>query len=331
MPTGTLVRLDIRVAAGTWEDAFDVLEIWRSTMTPEGPFEELTAPAYRPARVPSNGGDRPTAAFEAGPLVHLVGRDLDLLLDEITPLKIRFTGVDPLTFAAAAAQIALARPGALQSWVTDGRLILETVRSGAGASLRVAGGDAAPLLRLPVQKPLSVSTGRDPRIPLVRGVERYAFDDPNGDGSCTYKTRFRNSRTGVLSPLSAPVVQAVGVDVDRVVRGFVRLADTSGRPLASHRVLVDNTFSGTMVDGFMVAGGAQSGLTDGNGYVEFRLVRGLNVTVSIVGTTLCRDLTVPVDPAVESFNLMDPELGRDDLFEVRTPTLDYAARRSLGG
>ena len=96
-------------------------------------------------------------------------------------------------------------------------------------------------------------------------------------------------------------------------------------------MLVDNQFNGTVSGGFMVAGGAQAALTNNEGYVEFRLVRGLAITVSIAGTSLFRDLTVPTDPTVESFNMMDPNLGKDDLFQVQTPALDYAARRSLGG
>jgi hypothetical protein len=283
VPTGVLVRLDIRIALGSWETDFDVLEVWRSTMTEAGPFEELTAAGPLPARVPASGGDRP-AFLEAGPTVRLVGRDLDLLLDETQPLKITFVGVDPLTFAEAAAQIALAHQSRLRSWVNEGRLILETVWAGARASLRVVGGDAAPLLRLPTQEPLALATGRDPRIPLVRGVERYVFDDPNGDKTYTYKTRFRNSLTEVRSALSLPVVRATGVDARDVVRGFVRLADTGGRPLAAHRVLVDNTFKGNAASGFLIVGGPQSALTDDEGYVEFRLVRGLAITVAIVGT-----------------------------------------------
>ena len=53
MPTGTLVRLDIRVDPASWQDKFDVLEVWRSRMTEDGPFEELTATNYMPARVPA--------------------------------------------------------------------------------------------------------------------------------------------------------------------------------------------------------------------------------------------------------------------------------------
>lgn len=330
MPTGTLVRLDIRVDPASWQDKFDVLEVWRSRMTEDGPFEELTAVNYMPARVPAAGMDAPVL-FEPGPVVNLVGRGLDLLIDEVKPLAIVFGGVNPLTYAMAASQIALSSQNLLQSWVVNGRLVMETKRAGIGASLRVKGGDAAPLLRLATEEPLSVSTGRDVRIPLVRGIERYSFDDPNGHKDYTYKTRFRNRGTGAISELSRPVTRYVGVDPTGVVRGWVRLADVAGRPLGGQRVLVDNQFKGTVADGFMIAGGAQDALTNDEGYVEFMLVRGLSITVSIAGTSLFRDITVPTDPTVESFNMMDPTLGKDDLFQVQTPALDYAARRSLGG
>lgn len=330
MPTGTLVRLDIRVDPASWQDKFDVLEVWRSRMTEDGPFEELTAQSYMPARVPAAGADAPISP-ETGPLVNLVGLELDLLVDETKPLAIVFSGVNPITYALAAAQIALSSQNLLQSWVANGRLVMETKRAGIGASLRIKGGDAAPLLRLATEEPLSVSTGRDIRIPLVPGVERYSFDDPNGHKDYVYKTRFRNRSTGAISELSRPVTRDVGVDPASVVRGWVRLADVAGRPLGNYRVLVDNQFNGTVADGFMIAGGAQSGLTNNDGYIEFLLVRGLSVTVSIAGTSLFRDITVPTDPAVEAFNMMDPTLGKDDLFQVQTPALDFMARRSLGG
>ncbi len=335
MPTGSLVRLDIRVDPASWQNTFDVLEVWRSRMTEDGPFDELTAADYAPARVPASGGDRPVF-FESGPLVNLVGLSLDLLVDEVKPLSFVFTGVNPLTFSNAAAQIAFGGQNLLQSWVVNGRLVLETVRTGVGASLRVVGGDAAPLLRLATEEPLCLATGCAARIPLVPGVERYSFDDPNGREHYTYTTRFRNRGTGVVSALSRPVTHAAGVDPANVVRGWLRLADTSGRPLGSTRVLVDNAFKGTMAMGqfgepFLVAGGAQAALTNDRGYVEFLLVRGLQLTVSIGGTSLFRDVVVPTDPAVTSFNLMDPTLSTDDLFSVQVPALDYMARRSLGG
>jgi hypothetical protein len=80
-----------------------------------------------------------------------------------------------------------------------------------------------------------------------------------------------------------------------------------------------------------VAGGGADLLTDSSGRVEFPLVRGLGVTVSVAGTSLVRDITVPVDITVDIFNLFDPTIGTDDNFRVQVPELDYAIRRTLGG
>jgi hypothetical protein len=59
------------------------------------------------------------------------------------------------------------------------------------------------------------------------------------------------------------------------------------------------------------------------------LVRGTKITVAIAGTDIVRDIDVPTDAAVSSFNLLDPTKGTNDAFKVQVPVFEYAARRSL--
>jgi hypothetical protein len=186
-------------------------------------------------------------------------------------------------------------------------------------------------LGLPTTTPDSLAYGHDARIPLVHGQQLYTFIDLHGSSENFYKTRFRNSQTDSLSEFSAPfsVKVTVGVSPSKLIRGVVDLVDASGIPLANREVLVHNNYDGEMVDGMNVAGSVKGRLTDAQGHVEFMLVRGMSVTVAIHGTSLVRDITVPTDPALACFNLLDPAIGTDDVFRVQVPELDYAVRRSF--
>jgi hypothetical protein len=78
-----------------------------------------------------------------------------------------------------------------------------------------------------------------------------------------------------------------------------------------------------------VTGGSIRLLTDVTGHAEALLPRGTQVTISIGGTPLVRDILVPTDPTVESLNLLAASSGQNDLFDVQTPQIPYATRRTL--
>jgi hypothetical protein len=111
--------------------------------------------------------------------------------------------------------------------------------------------------------------------------------------------------------------------------GYVDLTDMDGAPLEAREVRLYSRFNGQLSNGRVVAGYSKNALTDANGHVEFILVRGLPLTAAIAGTNLVRDLVVPEDPTVTSFNLLDPALGKNDVFKVQVPNIPYATRRSL--
>jgi hypothetical protein len=114
-----------------------------------------------------------------------------------------------------------------------------------------------------------------------------------------------------------------------LVRATLDLVDSRGIAIANQSVLLFNRFAGTQIGGKTMIGGANNGLTDKNGHFEMLLVRGTAVTVAIAGTNLARDVQVPTDPTVSSFDLLDPAYGSDDLFSVQVPDLQYAVRRSI--
>jgi len=331
-PSEEVVQLQILVKDEDWKGLFDHLEIWRSRASISGPFEELTSDRWRPARLPKTAGDLPSPAV-TGASVSIVGLILQLKVNEKDDLVITFTGTDPLTFSDVASQITAQGLTKVRSYVdAEGTLTIETTEPGTGAVLRVVGGDAAPLLGLPIDEPSNLAFGQDARIPLKEGVETYLFTDIRGSDAYYYKTRFRNRSTQGVSEFSQPfsVGQALGISASNIVCGQLDLVTLEGRPLCNVEVSVYNRFRGGLVEGRLVTGGAQTKITNQNGHVEFLLVRGTDVTVSISGTDIVRDITVPTDETVNIFQLLgaDPATG-DDHWKVQVPNIVYAERRSL--
>ncbi len=331
-PSTEIVQLQILVKREDYEDLFTQIEVWRSRTTIRGPYEELTADRWRTARLPKLAGDRPSSAV-TGRSVALVGLTLELRVREEEDIVITFTGADPLTFADAAAQITAQGRALVASYVDEGGLlVVETTEPGTGAVLRVVGGDAAPLLGLPIDEPDSLAFGRDARIPIKLGTEAYLFTDIRGSDAYFYKTRFRNPVTQGVSEFSQPfsLGQALGISAANIVCGTLDLVGTDGRPLANREVTVFNTYKGDLVEGKFVAGFGENRLTDETGHVEFNLVRGAHMTVAVSGTDLIRNILVPTDSEVTVFQLLDPEVStQDDGFVVQVPDIIYAERRSL--
>lgn len=324
MGTGQALQLDIFVDAAAWEGKFDSLEVWRSRSTERGPYEPLTADTWSSARLPE-------FPVQVGMSAPLDGKLLSLLINEQTPIQVVFTGADPIALSDAATQLHTASAGLLRSFTLNGAFYIETTQAGSGASLRVVGGDAAAILGLPLTEPESFVFGKDARIPLVHGSSSYTFLDPNGDRAYFYKTRYFNSRTRTLSEFSSSFQgqSVAGVDLPHLVRATIDVVDLRGNAAAGQSILIYNRFQGNQADGFVVAGSPIHLLTDDDGHAETMLVRGTKITMAIAGTSLVRDLTVPTDQSVKSFDMLDPAYGTDDLFKVKVPNLSYAVRRTL--
>lgn len=329
--TNEAVRLDIAVDEAAWKDQFDSLELWRSRLSEGGPYEPLMGDGWSAARIPAVQGDPPSPT-QNGPSVSVVGKSLELLIDEKDALSVTFTGSNPITFAQAASQITNASAGKLRSFVLNGHLIIETQTAGASVSLRVVGGEAAPLLQLPTSEPESVAFGLDARLALVHGVPSYTYTDKNSSKEYFYKARFYNSVDKTVSEFGAPFTGnfIAGVSAAYVVTGFVDFVDMNGAARANQELLIYTRADGTIIDGkTVVPSEATRLLSDNDGHIELSLIRGTKITVAVAGTDLVRDIDVPTDPAVTSFNLLDPTKGKNDLFKVQVPYIEYAARRSL--
>jgi hypothetical protein len=326
------VEIEILLGDEELRGPLDVIEVWRSRALPEGPYEELTAAEARGARIPKEGGDPPSVPVE-GRSVRVSGRTLALRLSS-GPVAIAFTDPDSWTLGEVAREIAAQGLGRLTSHVDgQGSLVIETTEVGTGAELVVLPSDAAALLGLPALEPESRAFGRDARIPLSAGLVRYRFADRLGTPRAFYRARLRDRLSGTVGELSLPVgglPNVAAVHPSHLVLGRLDLIDPAGRPLAGREVRVYASFKGVIAAGRVVAGTDIVGLTDHRGRAEFSLLRGVPVTVAIAGTSLVREVTPPVDPAIGVFPLLGADLGsEEDYFRVRAPDLPFAARRSL--
>jgi hypothetical protein len=322
----SLLRLTVFVEDSDWE-GFDRLEVWRSVLGEAGPYEEISGKGWLPAVLPY-GALEPSPA--QGAYVNVVGKKLQLLLNEAHALEVTFTGVDPIRLSDVATQIS--QLGYVQGYVdTNGKLAVRTLQAGGNVALRIVGGDAAPLLGLSNLAPDSLGFGTDPRPVLLQGQRTYTFVDYWSQPGYFYKTRFSNSLSGVKSAFANAVSANASLVVapSKIAMGYVKLLQNNGRPAATQEVTVYSSYTAALLDGATILGGPEKFLTDASGYAEFPLLRGISVDVGVGGSSVVRRVTVPTDPNVLKFNVFDPAYGQDDSFAVVRADLPYAQRTEL--
>ncbi len=324
------VRLDISAPETLWLGRFSHIEVWRSKLGVQGPYEEISSPDWAPARIPRT-------SMEPGPSpgarANISGKKLIVLVSGGGQYDVEFVGTDPFTFATAATQVTNSCRPYFRAYVdTKGKFTLETLGIGGSASLQVLGGDAAPLLGLPIHPPDNFNNGKEPHIPLVLGRTLYGFRDYYGSSDYFYKIRFREILSGAVSDFSEPILASArsGISSENLVVGFVQLVRTDGRPHTNQGVSVFSSIeTGYQVEGFTVSSGEQNVSTDKNGYAEFLLVRGMEINVGISGMNMMRRVMVPTDPTVTSFDLLSPEYGKDDAFSVKRVDVPAAVKVTL--
>lgn len=312
---------------------YDELEVWRSP-GPGQPFQEITGETWSPARLPATGEDEPPVVV-SGPLVNVVGQRLSVIArnGDFSQIDFDFVGSGAVPLRDISIQITTQSGGRLRSYVDfNQQLVVESTVAGASAYLQILSTSAAVFLGLPTELPESEAFGKERRIALQSGVSQYTFVDQLGSPTSSYKTRFRNSLSGVTSEFSLPFTgaQAVGISPSNLVTGFLSLVGNDGRPMAYIEVSVRSTFRGQMVEGKLLAGGDLVDSTNAEGYVEFELVRGQPYTLGIAGTNIVKDFTAPIDSSLTSFLLLDPAYSSTtDYFAVRVPNIPTLARGSI--
>jgi hypothetical protein len=150
----------------------------------------------------------------------------------------------------------------------------------------------------------------------------------HGSSSYFYKVRLYNKVSATYGEFSLPFTlkQKTTLPSADICVGYLKLADWRGRAATQKEVLVHNDYTSQLKGEYTIVGGPERYLTDSDGYVEVPLVRGLVISVGLVGTNLLRKVTVPTDPSVTKFNLLDPKYGVDDAFTVQQADLPYAER-----
>lgn len=322
------IRLDIRFNSADVVGKFDRIEVHRSKISSAGPYEELTADGFQPAVVPAGAVEASVPSTE--PTFSVSGLNLVVVVNSMA-YNYTFTGVNPLTLTDVVSQLSSAHPSVFSAFPTDrGQLALKTYGLGQSVRLTVDGGDAAPVLHLPIDPPANTSRGKSPRLGVYEWVDAYDFLDFFGSRTYWYKTRFRNSLNDSVSEFSIPfsLKSSSGLSSEHLVVGVVELVDGEGSPVQGRKVQLYAHQPQALVDGKYVLAGEVTRYTDEAGRVEFPTIRGLKYTLSISGADIVREVVAPTSPEIYVYDLLG-EGSTSDAFEVVIPHVITAERRSL--
>jgi hypothetical protein len=299
-------------------DQFSVIRVFQGPSA-DGPWAVITDTTEQPAVI-SSDLDEP---------YDVIGKDIQLKLNENAAVSLEFSGATE-TLAAAAVMDAInsAYIQAAQSivaWVT-GELLnsfkLQSNISGRESRLEVLGGTAVEDLGLSI----GAVQGLSRHVVLYSNINQYTFVDLRGDVDAWYCVDYLNLDTGECSEKSTAFQGSPHVlaPANKLSKMTITITDVEGKPLEDVRIdfflreaLTKQTFG--------VVAGKTYCVTDGNGYAEINLVRGIKLRAVVSGTDFIRDFTVP---DADEFDLMDVTADAPDLFEVVKSTKIFAVRRS---
>ena len=325
------VLLDFIFQTEDWVGRYTHVEVWRSTLGEEGPYEPLFSTTSTPQKaiVPARVGE--PSNFSGG-LVEVFGKPLEIRVNRSYTLAFTSTQNAAISKADWATEIQNAIPS-IRAWVDEsGQLGLSSSDAfGSEGSLEVLPGEAAVLLGLPTELPESLAFGRDDRILIPVGCTRLSYRDLFGKNEYYYKVRFFDRFTKAVSVFSPPLQggnRFAGVQSTMLVRGYVKLM-AGGVPTPHTRVSVYYPNAPALVEGYLSVGQTTVRTTDSNGYAEFMVLRGVPLDVAVAGSNTVRRVTIPTDVPIDSFNLFDPALANNDAFGVQRRDVLYADRRNL--
>jgi hypothetical protein len=299
---------------------FNRLRWYRSRSGPDGLYEAATDTAATAAILV--GAD--TEPHE------ISGKTLSFVVNGVTQVDVTFAAADPVDTTTAAGEINGATALVVADADGSGRLRLTTATTGSGASVEILESEAAPFLGFQTG---DAAVGQDTDTVLVAGTHEYFYTDQNSDADFWYRVKFLHSATADESELTPPfpasAVQAV--PKSQTIVAFMRLVDLTGCPIENRKVTLSNTFLPNRVD---INADSSAGVfrgffqkdTDRNGYVEFRVLRGIEIDVSVEGTSFVRRITVPITG--DSVDLLDPTLESRDEFGIQEQDIDFAIRLS---
>jgi hypothetical protein len=205
--------------------------------------------------------------------------------------------------------------------------VLTTVNTGSVASIEILESDAAPFLGFDIG---AAAVGTDTDLVLVPGTHEYFYTDQNSDLSFFYRFQLRHSVTLQVSDLGVPIPasQVQNLDYTKSISCYLKLIDLQGRPIEGRRV----TFSNPFIPNTVMQAGTRHGIfrhyatmtTDRDGYAEIRILRGMQVDISVDGSGFVRRILIPT--VGDSVDLLDPVLVIRDEFGIQEPQIDFAIR-----
>jgi hypothetical protein len=294
--------------------SYDTMQVRKADLE-AGPWTPLTSDIARPAVIEGS---------VSGPYT-VSGMTLQLQVNRGTPHSIVFSGTDPLSVNAVAAQINAVFTGLASE--LGGKLKLQTTQTGTQARIDILAGSANPVLGF-IEGDLDI--GEEPYVTLVSGINSYNFYDRDGISGQFYEVAFYNTVNLQSSAWSDPFQGEPGtvIDASNLSTGSIDLVDASGVSKPDQVITFFPMWEPLSVEGFKVAMTRDpiSITTNNSGHAEVVLVRGLKVKAVFEGTSYTREFVVPDAP---TFNILDLMSTAPDPFNPYEPDYPTAPRRTL--
>lgn len=294
---------------------FDKLRFFRSTSGEGGPYTQITA-------------DSATAATLTGSIAgsfSLNGKNMLFKVDGGAEQEVVFASADPVNVDLAIIEINDQATG-ITATEDTGAVVISSDTTGTSSIIEFTGGTALAELGFTSG---DIDGGQDADLTLSAGTDEYQYDDLNGDISNYYQSQYVNSGTQTGSTLSDPVqgdVSSIIPSAD-LITAKIDLANLDGTPIEGTVVSIYNIYVPPIViSDIGVIGRTVELVTDAVGHAETMLVKGAQVDVAIAGSSIVRQIVVPSTGT--EFNLLDEIAAADDLFQIQTPTIPAAVRRS---
>lgn len=289
---------------------------WFRGRTETGAFEQITTTTPGPAVMRLSGAS----------LYQVVGLPFRFTVG-ISEVEVIFTGVGALTPAQVVTQIEAAT-GLVEAEVDGDDVVVTSATLSTVASLLVGDGEANAFFGVSEGDGF---LGLDADSVLVPDVHEYFLTDSNSDTEFWYRVQFWHSTTLERSPrtIAFPANQAQRVPYVDTIVAFVKLASLTGEPICGREVVLYNTAMPNLAGSdprWGVFRQYEKLTTDKNGYAEIRILRGITVEMSVVGTGFVRRIGIPLEGS--QVNLLDPELVLEDEFGIQEPSIDFALRLS---
>ena len=297
--------------------SFDVMRVERSVTDEVGPYTELTAAVAQAA----------TLLGSVAGSFNVVGKTIEIKVDNNATVLVTFTGTDPLTTTQVIDQINTAL-GASIATDESGQVRLTSTVTGTASKMQVVSGTSLVDFGFTAG---DRDIGEEPYTTLVAGTEVYPFTDNDGQAGYFYRAWFFNTTNNQESPKSAPFEGVPGTQVTsgQLSLATVDLVDLTGTALANRKVSLYPVAQSLIVEGFGVDF-ARAGITietDNSGHAETNLIRGSRVKVVFEGTNYIRTIDVPDQ---STFDLLSAVAAVDDEFSKAVIlNLPAAPRRTL--